>query len=103
MSFTIISSLPLTLSYFKKLKRPSYQKQNINKTMEICHLHHRKALTEANVLLRMKHGMVRLDSVWGVAGGRRPVKLLVKKVSQHKTMFISMLFKKPDYCFSFEV
>ncbi|XP_068708684.1 programmed cell death protein 4-like [Montipora capricornis] len=39
-----------------------------------------KALTEANVLLRMKHGMVRLDSVWGVAGGRRPVKLLVKKM-----------------------
>jgi len=28
----------------------------------------------------MKHGMVRLDSVWGDVGGRRPVKLLVKKV-----------------------
>ena len=40
-----------------------------------------KALSEADLLLRMKHGMVRLDSVWGVAGGRRPVKHLVKKVS----------------------
>lgn len=38
-------------------------------------------MNEADVLLRMKHGMVRLDSVWGVAGGRRPVKHLVKKVS----------------------
>lgn len=42
-----------------------------------------KALSEADVLLRMKHGMVRLDSVWGVVGGRRPVKHLVKKVSYH--------------------
>ncbi|XP_058972688.1 programmed cell death protein 4-like isoform X1 [Pocillopora verrucosa] len=39
-----------------------------------------KALAEAGVLLKMKHGMVRLDSVWGVAGGRRPVKYLVKKM-----------------------
>ncbi|XP_020616723.1 programmed cell death protein 4-like [Orbicella faveolata] len=39
-----------------------------------------KALNEADLLLRMKHGMVRLDSVWGVAGGRRPVKHLVKKM-----------------------
>lgn len=38
-------------------------------------------MNEAAVLLKMKHGMVRLDSVWGVAGGRRPVKLLVKKVT----------------------
>jgi len=38
-------------------------------------------LSEANLLLRMKHGMVRLDSVWGAGGGRRPVKHLVKKVS----------------------
>lgn len=39
-----------------------------------------KALSEANLLLRMKHGMVRLDSVWGAGGGRRPVKHLVKKM-----------------------
>lgn len=47
--------------------------------MIILHFN-RKALTEADVLLRIKHGMVRLDSVWGVVGGRRPVKQLVKKV-----------------------
>lgn len=40
----------------------------------------RKALTEADLLLRLKHGMVRLDSVWGIVGGRRPVKQLVKKM-----------------------
>ena len=28
----------------------------------------------------MKHGMVRLDNVWGVGGGRRPVKQLIKKM-----------------------
>ncbi|XP_031560209.1 programmed cell death protein 4-like [Actinia tenebrosa] len=40
----------------------------------------RKALDEANVFLRMKHGMVRLDSVWGIGGGRHPVKYLIKKM-----------------------
>ncbi|EDO34959.1 predicted protein [Nematostella vectensis] len=40
----------------------------------------RKALEKANTLIKMKHGMVRLDNVWGVAGGRRPVKYLVKKM-----------------------
>ncbi len=28
----------------------------------------------------MKHGLVRLDNVWGVGGGVRPVKYLVKKI-----------------------
>ena len=28
----------------------------------------------------MKHGIVRLDNVWGVGGGLRPVKVLSKKV-----------------------
>lgn len=40
----------------------------------------RKALGRAEVLLKMKHGMVRLDNVWGVGGGRRPVKQLIKKM-----------------------
>ncbi|XP_028412891.1 programmed cell death protein 4-like [Dendronephthya gigantea] len=40
----------------------------------------RKALSRADVLLKMKHGMVRLDNVWGVGGGRRPVKQLIKKM-----------------------
>ena len=28
----------------------------------------------------MKHGMVRLDNVWGVGGGVRPVKYLIKQI-----------------------
>lgn len=40
----------------------------------------RKCLEEARLLLKMKHGMCRLDRVWGVGGGRLPVKCLVKKV-----------------------
>ena len=61
--------------------------------MELCN---RKALTEADVLLRMKHGMVRLDSVWGVVGGRRPVKHLVKKVRMltSATAAVGMVFSK---------
>ena len=38
------------------------------------------ALQKADTLLSMKHGMVRLDNVWGVGGGVRPVKYLVKKI-----------------------
>jgi len=38
------------------------------------------ALLRADTLLSMKHGMVRLDNVWGVGGGVRPVKYLVKKI-----------------------
>ena len=39
-----------------------------------------KALCRADMLLNMKHGLVRLDNVWGVGGGIRPVKYLVKKI-----------------------
>ena len=38
------------------------------------------ALDRAAVLLTMKREMVRLDNVWGVGGGLRPVKHLVKEV-----------------------
>ena len=38
------------------------------------------ALRRADTLLSMKHGLVRLDNVWGVGGGVRPVKYLVKKI-----------------------
>ena len=34
----------------------------------------------ASTLFSMKHGLVRLDNVWGVGGGVRPVKYLVKKI-----------------------
>jgi len=40
----------------------------------------KSALQKADTLLSMKHGMVRLDNVWGVGGGVRPVKYLVKKI-----------------------
>jgi len=40
----------------------------------------KKALFRADTLLSMKHGLVRLDNVWGVGGGIRPVKYLVKKI-----------------------
>jgi len=40
----------------------------------------RKAVEKANTLLKIKHGIVRLDNVWGVGGGLRPVKVLTKKI-----------------------
>lgn len=43
--------------------------------------HYRKALERADLLLSMKHGISRLDNIWGVSGGTRPVKQLSKKVS----------------------
>ncbi|XP_077992297.1 programmed cell death protein 4-like isoform X2 [Glandiceps talaboti] len=42
--------------------------------------HAQLALNKADTLLSMKHGMVRLDNVWGVGGGIRPVKYLIKKM-----------------------
>ncbi|XP_059084120.1 programmed cell death protein 4-like [Tigriopus californicus] len=38
------------------------------------------SLRRADNLLSMKHGLVRLDNVWGVGGGIRPVKYLIKKI-----------------------
>lgn len=40
----------------------------------------RAALEHADALLSMKHGLVRLDNVWGVGGGMRPVKYLINQV-----------------------
>lgn len=31
----------------------------------------RQALSKANTLLSMKHGLVRLDTIWGIGGGLR--------------------------------
>lgn len=42
--------------------------------------HARAALDKADILLNMKHGIVRLDNVWGTGGGLRPVKFLVKQI-----------------------
>lgn len=40
----------------------------------------KQALTRADILLNMKHGMTRLDNVWGVGGGLRPVTSLVRSM-----------------------
>lgn len=40
----------------------------------------KQALARADVLLSMKHGMTRLDNVWGVGGGLRPVTSLVRSM-----------------------
>lgn len=43
--------------------------------------HARVALDRATVLLSMKREVVRLDNVWGVGGGLRPVKHLIKEMN----------------------
>ncbi|XP_061412138.1 programmed cell death protein 4-like [Lethenteron reissneri] len=43
--------------------------------------HARAALERAAVLLSIKRGIMRLDNVWGVGGGQRPVKHLVKEMT----------------------
>jgi len=43
--------------------------------------HAQAALHRAETLLSMKHGLVRLDNVWGVGGGLRPVKYLVRQMN----------------------
>lgn len=40
-----------------------------------------RCLNRAQSLLSMRHGLVRLDAVWGIGGGTRPVKHLVKKMN----------------------
>ncbi|KAF7252374.1 Programmed cell death protein 4 [Varanus komodoensis] len=43
--------------------------------------HARAALDRAAVLLRIKRDVHRLDNVWGVGGGQRPVKRLIKEMN----------------------
>ena len=38
------------------------------------------ALKKVHVLMNIAHGIVRLDNVWGICGGIRPVKYLVRQV-----------------------
>lgn len=44
----------------------------------------RAALDRAAVLLRIKRDVNQLDNVWGVGGGQRPVKHLIKEVKSWK-------------------
>jgi len=48
-----------------------------------------KSLDRADVLMSMKHGMVRLDNVWGAGGACRPVRFLVKRMIQLLKEFLS--------------
>jgi programmed cell death protein 4 len=50
----------------------------------------KKALCRADTLLNMKHGMVRLDNVWGVGGGIKPVKYLVSSGVTFLAVFTSV-------------
>ncbi|KAK6639662.1 hypothetical protein RUM43_007935 [Polyplax serrata] len=43
--------------------------------------HARVALSRAETLLSLKHGLVRLDNVWGIGGGLRPVKYLISQMN----------------------
>lgn len=39
-----------------------------------------EAIRKADTLLNLKHGIVRLDNIWGTGGGIRPVKSLIKRM-----------------------
>ncbi|XP_027024568.1 programmed cell death protein 4a [Tachysurus fulvidraco] len=61
--------------------------------------HARAALDRASVLLSMKREIVRLDNVWGVGGGQRPVKLLIKEMNLLlKEYLISGELLEADHC-----
>ncbi|CAH0553659.1 unnamed protein product [Brassicogethes aeneus] len=48
-----------------------------------------EALIHADTLLSMKHGLVRLDNVWGVGGALRPVKALSRQMALLLQEFVS--------------
>ncbi|KAM3864816.1 programmed cell death protein 4a [Diretmus argenteus] len=61
--------------------------------------HARAALDRAAVLLSMKREMVRLDNVWGVGGGLRPVKHLIKEMNLLlKEYLISGEVSEAEHC-----
>ncbi|KAM5125507.1 programmed cell death protein 4-like [Mantella aurantiaca] len=51
--------------------------------------HARAALDRATILLRIKRDINRLDNVWGVGGGQRPVKHLIKEMNLLLQEFLS--------------
>ncbi|GFO14546.1 programmed cell death protein 4 [Plakobranchus ocellatus] len=60
----------------------------------------KEALSKADILLTQKHGIVRLDNIWGTGGGIRPVKYLIKQVEvphfHHELVYeaINMVLEK---------
>lgn len=58
-----------------------------------------KALTYANSLINAKRGLIRLDTVWGLTGGARPVKYLVKQMRLLLKEYLSSLdMKEAERC-----
>lgn len=55
-----------------KFLQDSQEKTKCEKTRASC--------IHANALLKMPHGLVRLDNVWGAGGAMRPVQSLVKQI-----------------------
>lgn len=77
--------------------RPCYIKEHL----EHACAESRVTLERAHRLLQMKHGIVRLDTIWGYGGGIRPVKLLVKEiVLLIKEYLSSNDFKEAERCIS---
>lgn len=74
---------------------PCYIKEHLQHPTESA----RVALETANRLLLQKHGIVRLDTVWGFGGGIRPVKLLIKEIILLIKEFLSSRdFKEAERC-----
>uniref|UniRef100_A0A671M8M8 Programmed cell death protein 4-like n=1 Tax=Sinocyclocheilus anshuiensis TaxID=1608454 RepID=A0A671M8M8_9TELE len=58
--------------------------------------HARAALDRASVLLSMKREIMRLDNVWGVGGGQRPVKHLIKEGNKPHEAVVMVLESTGD-------
>lgn len=61
--------------------------------------HALKALVNANSLINAKRGLIRLDTVWGLTGGARPVKYLIKQMRLLlKEYLLSLDVKEAERC-----
>lgn len=58
-----------------------------------------QALNNANSLINAKRGLIRLDTVWGLTGGARPVKYLIKQMRLILKEYLSSLdIKEAERC-----
>jgi len=75
--------------------RPCYIKEHLERASADA----RVSLERAHRLLGMKHGIVRLDTIWGYGGGIRPVKMLVKEIALLIKEYLSSNdFKEAERC-----
>ncbi|XP_045781500.1 programmed cell death protein 4 [Maniola jurtina] len=58
---------------------PKFVQIQVDRGQEL-NTHARQAIHRAETLLSMKQGLVRLDNIWGVGGGVRPVKSLIRQI-----------------------